>query len=48
MAYPDMLRSSTTIRNEANQFIAGGVVSLNRKVDPHIVFKNIRPIIAPI
>jgi glutamate-1-semialdehyde 2,1-aminomutase len=31
---------SAQIRDEANQFIAGGVVSLNRKVTPHIVFKK--------
>jgi glutamate-1-semialdehyde 2,1-aminomutase len=28
------------IRAEASRYIAGGVVSLNRKVDPHIVFKS--------
>ncbi|NRF39599.1 aspartate aminotransferase family protein [Pedobacter foliorum] len=28
------------VYQEANRFIAGGVVSLNRKVHPHIIFKN--------
>lgn len=32
--------ASTTIFQEASQFIAGGVVSLNRKVTPNIVFKK--------
>ena len=28
------------LKKEAEQFIAGGVVSLNRKVDPHIIFRR--------
>jgi len=28
------------VHQEANKFIAGGVVSLNRKVEPHIIFKK--------
>lgn len=28
------------VHQEANKFIAGGVVSLNRKVQPHIIFKK--------
>ena len=32
--------SEKEIIEEAAQYIAGGVVSLNRKVDPHIVFKR--------
>ena len=28
------------IGREAGRFIAGGVVSLNRKVQPHIIFKR--------
>lgn len=31
---------SETILREANRYIAGGVVSLNRKVSPHIVFEK--------
>lgn len=35
-----ILTTSEKIRNEATQFIAGGVVSLNRKVEPHIIFNR--------
>src|SRR5690349_463674 len=28
------------LKKEAEQFIAGGVVSLNRKVEPHIIFRR--------
>src|SRR5580765_8371127 len=28
------------LKKEAEQYIAGGVVSLNRKVDPHIIFRR--------
>ncbi len=36
----EMQTTSLNIRQEASQYIAGGVVSLNRKVEPHIVFKR--------
>src|SRR6187399_1944546 len=40
-----MIKSSTgelfdDLILEAGKYIAGGVVSLNRKVDPHIIFKE--------
>lgn len=40
----EILREETSqfqkVHQEANKFIAGGVVSLNRKVQPHIIFKK--------
>ncbi len=36
----EMQTTSVNIRKEASEYIAGGVVSLNRKVEPHIVFKR--------
>ena len=40
MNSPTITSSFTTIFNAASQYIAGGVVSLNRKVDPNIVFRS--------
>ena len=36
----ERLSISAHLREEASRFIAGGVVSLNRKVDPFIIFKH--------
>jgi glutamate-1-semialdehyde 2,1-aminomutase len=36
----ESLSLTARLREEANRFIAGGVVSLNRKVDPFIIFKR--------
>jgi glutamate-1-semialdehyde aminotransferase len=36
----ESLSITTRLREEANRFIAGGVVSLNRKVDPFIIFNR--------
>ncbi len=40
MYYKESLKSASNIAESAAQYIAGGVVSLNRKVSPHIVFKK--------
>ena len=34
------MSQTADLRRQAQQFIAGGVVSLNRKVDPFIIFKR--------
>lgn len=36
----ESLSAANRLREEADRFIAGGVVSLNRKVDPFLIFKR--------
>ncbi|MEP6597014.1 MAG: aminotransferase class III-fold pyridoxal phosphate-dependent enzyme, partial [Ginsengibacter sp.] len=40
MYYKESQTSTSDIAESAAQYIAGGVVSLNRKVKPHIIFKK--------